>query len=96
MVVNLRRYRRVRADKRGHTWPVGRYRSDWKAVCNYTIRLDGVDVTNETFYVDGRRGIVRMYALNQDGHKHYDAAIDDVVTVERRGHVQLRRRKDAA
>jgi hypothetical protein len=88
MVINLRRYRRKRADKTGRTWCVGNYRRDRIGALRYLCVLNGEDVTHRTFYVDSRRGIVRMYLLNEDGKVYLDST-GVVATVEQRGRVKL-------
>ena len=59
------------------------------------VWLDGVEVTARCFYVDTRRGVVRLYALNAAGKKYLDSdplpptGESRVATEERRGRVRL-------
>ena len=59
------------------------------------VWLNGVEVTNNCFYADGRRGVVRMYRLNAEGRKYVrfvPYVIPRVATEQRRGHVRWGRR----
>ncbi len=94
MVINLHKTRRWRADEHGRRWSVGSYRRTVKAMYRYRVWLNDREVTNETFYVDARRGLVRMYLRDAEGHFYVDG--DHVARVERRGHVRLVRRPEAA
>lgn len=97
MVVNLQRFRRVRADEGGHIWTVGSYRKDRKAAIRYRVFFNGREVTNDTFYVDTRRGVVRMYLRDGTGRLFVDPVNgDEPAHVERRGSVKLIRRKAVA
>lgn len=89
MVINLQRHRRDRADVYGHRWPVGMLNRDRKAMGRYRVFLNGRDVTDRTFFVDSRRGVVRMF-LHRDGMP-YVTDKQERATEERRGHVRLRR-----
>ena len=93
MVIDVGRKRRMRADCTGRTWPVGSYRRNDIASRRYRCFLNGSEVTHQTFYCDTRRGIVRMFLVDADGRPTMTPVGDEVATVERRGHVQLRRRK---
>lgn len=92
MVINLRRHRRMRADVRGRTWPVGSYRRDRVGARRYRCFLNGEEVTTRTFYVDSRRGIVRMFKHTPEGRICLEPVTLRPVIEERRGRVQLRRR----
>lgn len=96
MVINLRRRRRVRADTHGRTWWVGSYRRDTVAARRYRCFLNGKEVTHDTFYVDTRRGVIRMMLRNENGQHYVDRATGEVATVEKRGYVKLRRQQVAA
>lgn len=67
-----------------------------KQMGRYRCFLNSREVTNRTFYADGRRGVVRMYLLSYDGEPYVDSATGDVAWEERRGRVALRRRRDRA
>lgn len=77
-----------------------------KNVGRYEAFLNGENVTDRTFYADTRRGVVRMYAKADDcdieggivtsvrtrkRERVLTLAVDEVVTIEARGHVRLRR-----
>jgi hypothetical protein len=70
-------------------------RRDRRRTTNARVWLDGVEVTDRCFYADGRRGIVRLYALDAHGRKHTDATGESLATEERRGHVRWGRRAEA-
>lgn len=95
MVINLRRFRRLTADETGRIWSVGSYRKDERGCYRYRVFLNNKDVTNQTFYVDSRRGVVRMLARNVEGN-FYVGRDGNPVTIERRGHVRLRRLRSIA
>lgn len=70
-------------------------RRDRKRI-NRRVWLNGIEVTNRCFYADGRRGVVKLYRLNAEGHKftepilaapHWDVP-RRVATETRRGHVR--------
>ncbi len=65
-------------------------RRDAKYLGRYRCVLNGRDVTDQTQYVDGRRGVVRMLVKNEDGQFVADG--DDIARVERRGRVRLVRK----
>jgi hypothetical protein len=94
MVINLRRYKRQLADKQGNVWWVGSHRPRRTRINMHRYRafFNGHDVTTRTFYVDSRRGIVRMFRLNADGDIYVEPN-GEAATVERRGHVRLRRKR---
>lgn len=92
MTLNLRRYRRRTADVMGNVREVGRLRRDSKAMGRYRVLLNGEDVADRAFFVDSRRGVVRMF-LHRDGEPYLNDA-GDLAVEERRGHVRLRRRKE--
>lgn len=96
MVINLRRYRRTSADERGLVWRVGRYRKDTKSAQRYRCFLNGKEITNQTFYCDSRRGIVRVYKLNDKGNKYIDPVTGGVAWQELRGRVRLHRKRAEA
>lgn len=96
MVINLQRKRRWRADEQGNRWQVGQYRKDMKGARRYRCFLNGQEVTTSTFYVDSRRGVVRMYLRNAEGCLYVQPGTDQPAWIERRGRVRLRRRKDVA
>jgi len=75
---------------------IGRSQRDDRAGKRYRCILNGKDVTRETFYCDSRRGIVRMYLRNDEGWFYISPDGESADSIERRGHVQLRRRKDSA
>lgn len=55
------------------------------------VWLNGKEVTNDTFYVDVRRGIVRMFLRDAEGHVYLDPKKwDEPAWVERRGRVTAR------
>lgn len=56
------------------------------------ITLDGRDVTGHTYYVDPRRGIVRMFLVDRGGAFVIHPSGDHVVRYERRGRVAVSRR----
>lgn len=62
-------------------------RRDLKRARRTRVWLDGVEVTARCFYADGRRGVVRLYAITPDGRFQVDPA-GKVVTEERRGKVR--------
>lgn len=98
MVINLRRYRRQRADARGRIWWIGTHRPRRTHINmrRYRVFLDGNDVTTRTYYVDSRRGIVRMFKHNDDGLVYLDPVTREPAQEKRRGKVKLIRRKEAA
>lgn len=50
--------------------------------------LNGREVTNDCFYADSRRGVVRMFVRREDGYLAIkDGALE---RVERHGHVVIR------
>jgi hypothetical protein len=54
-------------------------------------------VTDHTFYVDSRRGVVRMFKVNAEGHHYVDPRTDyEAAWEERRGKVKLIRKREAA
>lgn len=93
MVINLRRNRKFRTDVTGRRWAVGVYRRDIIGARRYRCLFNGKDVTHRTFYVDSRRGRIRMFELDADGHPYLGS--DGLpVEITRRGHVRLRRKKE--
>ena len=94
MVVNLHRTRRIRADDTGWTWKAGYYRRDRINAGRYLCWLNGRNVTAGTFYVDSRRGILRRWKLDADGHRYVDKSTGKAAWEEVRGHVRLRRRPE--
>jgi hypothetical protein len=89
MVINLRRYGR---QTNGRT-DFHRPRRTRINMMRYRVFFNERDVTTQTFYVDSRRGIVRMFTLNDDGHIFVDPETHEVAREERRGHVRLSRRR---
>jgi len=87
MVINLRRGRRTRRGK------YRRHRKDLVGAQRYRAFLNGVDVTHNTFYVDSRRGVIRMFVRNRKGCIVYDPWTDGAVEIELRGHVKLTRKR---
>jgi hypothetical protein len=74
-------------------------RRDLKRTRVARVWLNGVDMTSRCFYADGRRGVVRLYRVNAEGHKYIEHAHFQrwavpshlrprVATEERRGHVR--------
>lgn len=66
---------------------------EWKRISRtrgITVWLDGVEVTKRCFYADPRRGVVRLYLLDADGHKYIDRAAGGAAKEERRGRVEVR------
>lgn len=61
---------------------------DRKRTAHLRVRLDG-RLRPEAFYVDGRRGVVREYKLNDKGHKYVENG--DVAWQELRGRVSWMR-----
>lgn len=55
------------------------------------VWLNGEDVTNRCFYADGRRGVVRLYRL-ENGQPFADRSTMSLATEERRGHVRFGRK----
>ena len=95
MVINLRRYRKSRADKAGYIWHFGLSRRTYINMHRYRVFLDGREVTERTFYVDSRRGRVRLYQHDSDGKKHTVPDGEggfELAWAEVRGHVRLVRR----
>lgn len=90
VVINLRRIKRFRADETGRRWSVTNDR-DMRLSWKYRCFFNGKEVTHETFYCDTRRGIVRMFVRDAGG-KFYIGHDGNIVQVERRGHVKLRRK----
>jgi hypothetical protein len=88
MVINLRRYRRLSADETGRIWHVGHYRKDMTGMKRRAF-LNDRDVTNRTFYVDTRRGIIRMFLHNAEGRAYIDPVTGEPAWEERRGHVRV-------
>lgn len=72
-----------------------RRRRDRERCRNARVWLDGVEITADCFYVDARRGVVRLYARNAEGKHHLDSdprpptAESRVATEERHGRVRL-------
>jgi hypothetical protein len=62
----------------------------------YRCLLNGRDVTNDTFYADGRRGIVGMYLRDDAGRFLFsDGWRDEVGKVFKRGRVRLMKKVPA-
>jgi hypothetical protein len=55
------------------------------------VWLNGVEVTNRCFYVDGRRGVVRLYKHDAGGHVYANEAKDGIATEELHGRVKIGR-----
>jgi hypothetical protein len=51
-------------------------RRDRKRCIRTRVWLNDVEVTNRCFYADGRRGVVRLYKLNERGQKYLEPIID--------------------
>jgi hypothetical protein len=65
-------------------------RRDQKRCFRTRVWLNGVEVSSRCFYADGRRGVVRLYRHNAEGHKYIED--DHAATEERRGHVYFGRK----
>lgn len=98
MVINLSRYRLERADATGRTWWVGNWRPRRTRInmMRYRAFFNGHDVTLSTFYVDSRRGIIRMFKRNEEGRHYVDPATGEAAWEEKRGNVKLIRKREAA
>lgn len=57
------------------------------------VWLNGVDVSSRCFYADGRRGVVRLYVLGDDGRPQLDETRKRLLVEERRGHVRWGRKR---
>lgn len=66
-------------------------RRDMRHVGRYHVILNGRDVTQECFFVDSRRGIVRRYMVGTDGMGVINDTCDGIQTEELRGRVRLKR-----
>lgn len=86
MVINLRRGRRTRHNKYRH------HRKDLVGL-RYRAFLNGVDVSINTFYVDSRRGVIRMFVRDVEGLILADPTTGEPIEIERRGNVKLVRKK---
>jgi hypothetical protein len=102
MVINLQRQRRPRRRllpdfRGGWRWRVvrGHYRKDMEGGKRYRCFLNGVEITRDTFYVDTRRGIVRVHKRNEEGRIYLDPATHRAAWEEKRGNVKLVRAKAA-
>ena len=69
-----------------------------RALCSRArVWLDDVEVTTRCFYADDRRGVVRLYRLNEAGKKFIEPILNAphwnmpprVAVEERRGHVRI-------
>jgi len=68
------------------------------------VFLNGEDVTSRCFYADGRRGVVRLYRLNERGKKFVEPILNApywdvpmrVATEERHGRVRWAHKKTLA
>ena len=98
MVINLRLYRLERADATGRTWWVGNWRPRRTRInqMRYRAFFNGHDVTSSTFYVDSRRGSIRMFKRDDEGRHYVDQVTGDVAWDEKRGNVKLIRKRGAA
>jgi hypothetical protein len=73
-----------------------RRRRDLRRTKYLRVFLNGVDVTSRCFYADGRRGVVRLYRLNEENKKFMEPIINAqhwdvprrVATEELRGQVR--------
>lgn len=63
-------------------------RRDRRKCYRARVWLNGVEVTSRCFYADGRRGVVRLYALDSRGRKFVAQSGDRIATEELRGHVR--------
>ncbi len=93
MVINLRRIKRWRADETGRRWPISNH-SDIRKSRDKRVFLNDVEVTHRCFYVDGRRGIVRLFDVYENGSKFLING--DIAWHEYRGRVKVVRTKVAA
>lgn len=97
MVVNLKRYRFRRVNRYGEpVYGLHRPRRTRINANRYRVFLNGHEVTDRTFYVDSRRGVVRMYLHGSDG-RPYTVPVGGgrfvAASTERRGRVRLVRRR---
>ena len=97
MVINLRRKSRLvrRANTAGHVWSYYKASRDFRLGRVRRCFLNGREITDQTFYCDTRRGIVRLYKLNAEGKKYLDPVTHEAAWEEKRGHVKLRRTRAA-
>jgi hypothetical protein len=61
-------------------------RRDRKRTTRCRVKLDGV-LRPHAFYADGRRGVVREYAVDEQGRKYGDPKTGRLATRELRGRV---------
>jgi hypothetical protein len=68
-------------------------RRDRKWARGTRVWLDGVEITNDCFYADRRRGAVRVYVRDAQGHHVFAGTWPDrrPLTAELRGRVMTRR-----
>ena len=66
-------------------------RPDRKRAIWYRVFVNGREVTNDCFYVDGRRRVARCY-VRVDGLVQLNASRTAPLTVEYRGDITLRRK----
>jgi hypothetical protein len=64
-------------------------RKDARRARTYRCFLNGRDITNDCFYADPRRGIVRVYLRNAEGRAYLTEGM--VAKAELRGRVHLRK-----
>lgn len=67
-----------------------RRRKDRDRCSHARVWLNGVEVTSRCFYLDTRRGVVRLYQHDSEGHPYVIPSLDSIATEERRGHVRVR------
>lgn len=91
MVINLRRNRVIGALPTGERRIESCRPAEFRLAQRYRCWFNGRDVTNECFYVDSRRGLVRLMLRNDEG-RFYLTERGEIATEERRGTVKLRRR----
>lgn len=65
-----------------------RKRRDRKRCRRARVWLDGVEVTSRCFYADGRRGVVRLFKHDANGHVVVNDTMDGIATEELHGHVR--------
>jgi hypothetical protein len=57
----------------------------------YRVWWNGREVSENCFYADPRRGVVRLFSRLDDGMFRLNANGDGVITEERRGRVVVRK-----
>lgn len=75
-----------------------RRRRDQRRCRGARVWFNGREITRHCFYADGRRGVVRIYKVNAEGHHYTEPIINSphwdvprrAAVEELRGHVRIK------